>query len=335
MPADPTAPAYLTEPADQAAPGDPAAPLPVSVVIPAYNRADLIARAVQSAHAQRPAPPAEIIVVDDCSADDTGAVAERVGARVVRHAVNQGEAGARNSGMAAAAHDWVAFLDSDDEWLPGHLAQVWPRRAGNVVVASSAIAVGPDGISLLGHPSPRPFTLRRHRDLLVPQNPVPLSGSLADRQTLLELGGFRPWKTGADLDMWIRALDRGPFLLCPAPGFLYHVHAGQVSGDTALMRANLLAMVDSHREAPWWTPALRDSIEVTTRWDALRSAQWAGDRTGMRRSARWLLDRPSRVRDLVALWLWRRRVVGRLEAVAPADLAAARTAAGGPGPSRS
>lgn len=303
------------------------ASLPVSVVIPAYNRADLVARAVQSAQAQRPVPPAEVIVVDDCSADDTGAVAERLGATVIRHEVNRGEAGARNSGMERASHEWVAFLDSDDEWLPDHLARIWPRREGHVVVASSAIATGPDGISLLGHPRGT-FTITRHRDLLVPQNPVPLSGSIAERAALLAVGGFRPWKTGADLDMWIRALAQGSILLCPEPGFLYHVHAGQVSGDTALMRRNLLTMIDDHRAEPWWSEQLRESVEVTTRWDALRSAQWAGDRAGMRRNARWLLDRPRRVRDVVSLWAWRRRVVRRLSAVAPEDVAAARVRAG-------
>jgi hypothetical protein len=94
------------------------------------------------------------------------------------------------------------------------------------------------------------------------------------------------------------------------------------------MRRNLLTMVDDHRAEPWWSEQLRDSVEVTTRWDALRSAQWAGDRAGMRRNARWLLDQPRRVRDLVSLWAWRRRVVRRLSAVAPADLAAARERAG-------
>lgn len=306
------------------------APLPISVVVPAYNRSDLVARAVRSAQGQRPAPPAEIVVVDDCSSDDTGAVAERLGARVVRHAVNRGEAGARNSGMEAAVHDWVAFLDSDDEWLPGHLAGIWPRRAGHLAIASSAIATGADGIALLGHPSRRPFTITRHRDLLVPQNPVPLSGVIAARKPLLELGGFRPWPTGADLDMWIRALSRGSILLCPEPGFLYHVHAGQVSGDTALMRSGLLAMLDDHGTEPWWSERLRESVEVTTRWDALRSAQSAGDRAGVRRNARWLLDRPRRARGLVALWVWRRRVQRRRAWVDPTIMAAARRNHPGP-----
>ena len=70
-------------------------PLPISVVIPAYNRPVMTARAVRSALAQVPRPPAEVIVVDDCSTDETGATAEAAGARVIRHEVNGGESVAR------------------------------------------------------------------------------------------------------------------------------------------------------------------------------------------------------------------------------------------------
>ena len=105
-------------------------PLPVSVVIPAYNRPDLVGRAVRSALTQRPQPPAEVVVVDDCSSDATGAAARAAGARVIRHEVNRGEGAARNTAIRAARGEWVAMLDSDDEWLDGHLAALWPHAAG-------------------------------------------------------------------------------------------------------------------------------------------------------------------------------------------------------------
>ena len=105
-----------------------ARPLPVTVIIPAYNRADTVAQAVASALAQHPAPPAEVLVVDDGSADDTAEVAERAGARVVRHAVNQRLGAARNTGLSHATQPWIALLDSDDEWLPHHLASLWPHH---------------------------------------------------------------------------------------------------------------------------------------------------------------------------------------------------------------
>ncbi|MGZ6214504.1 MAG: glycosyltransferase family 2 protein, partial [Candidatus Limnocylindria bacterium] len=62
--------------------------LPVSVVITVYNRAQLVERSLSSVAAQRPSRPAEVIVVDDGSTDDSAEVAEAAGARVIRHGRN-------------------------------------------------------------------------------------------------------------------------------------------------------------------------------------------------------------------------------------------------------
>lgn len=97
----------------------PTASLPVTVVIPAYNRPAATARAVQSALGQRPRPPAEVIVVDDGSSDDTADRAGAAGATVIRHEVNGGVSAARNTGIRAAAHPWVAYADRP--WLTARL----------------------------------------------------------------------------------------------------------------------------------------------------------------------------------------------------------------------
>src|SRR3954464_2889077 len=104
----------------------------------------MTARAVRSAFGQRPDPPAEVVVVDDCSSDATGAAAAAAGARVIRHPVNRGEGGARNTAVREAREPWVALLDSDDEWLPGHLAALWPHREDHVVLGATAVASGGD-----------------------------------------------------------------------------------------------------------------------------------------------------------------------------------------------
>ena len=100
----------------------------VSVVIPTYNRAHLIERTIGSVLAQETAPT-EIIVVDDGSTDDTAAVLAGLGSSVrAISKVNEGGAAARNAGVAAASTDWIAFLDSDDLWMPDHLTRLLAAR---------------------------------------------------------------------------------------------------------------------------------------------------------------------------------------------------------------
>jgi glycosyltransferase involved in cell wall biosynthesis len=94
----------------------------VSVIIPAYNRARTVGRAVDSVLAQT-FHDFEIIVVDDGSQDDTRETLARFGGRIrLICQKNQGVSAARNTGIRAAQGRWVAFLDSDDEWLPTKLA---------------------------------------------------------------------------------------------------------------------------------------------------------------------------------------------------------------------
>lgn len=98
----------------------------VSVIIPVWNRAATIAPAIDSALAQRlpAASTAQVVVVDDGSTDDLAGALRPYGKRVicVRHERNMGAAAARNTGVAAAEGELVAFLDSDDAWLPDKLA---------------------------------------------------------------------------------------------------------------------------------------------------------------------------------------------------------------------
>lgn len=93
----------------------------VSAIIPTYNRRDEIVYAVSSVVAQTyPAACIEIIVVDDGGADDTADVLRRIWSDRVRvlRKPNGGVASARNLGLAAARGEYIAFLDSDDEWFP-------------------------------------------------------------------------------------------------------------------------------------------------------------------------------------------------------------------------
>lgn len=95
----------------------------VSVVIPAFNREATVLRAINSALGQT-YPVLEVIVVDDCSSDGTVGMVESVDdyrVRIIRNPVNSGACRSRNVGIEAAVGDYIALLDSDDEWLPEKL----------------------------------------------------------------------------------------------------------------------------------------------------------------------------------------------------------------------
>jgi glycosyltransferase involved in cell wall biosynthesis len=95
----------------------------ISVVIPAFNSSATLNAAVESARAQT-LRPAEIIVVDDASRDETWAVLGTLVGRdlkPIRCTENRGGAAARNRGIEAASGEFIAFLDADDVWAPEKL----------------------------------------------------------------------------------------------------------------------------------------------------------------------------------------------------------------------
>ena len=99
-----------------------------SVIMPAYNVSGIIERAIRSAAAQT-APPLEILVVDDCSTDNTAEVVRALArdipsVRLLSTPANGGPAAARNVGLREARADWIALLDSDDAWKPGRLKRL-------------------------------------------------------------------------------------------------------------------------------------------------------------------------------------------------------------------
>jgi glycosyltransferase involved in cell wall biosynthesis len=97
--------------------------LTISVVIPAWNAARHLGEALESALCQS-VPPDQVIVVDDGSTDDTGAIARSFAPRVscIRQP-NTGIAGARNTGIGVARGRFIALLDADDRWRPDKLAR--------------------------------------------------------------------------------------------------------------------------------------------------------------------------------------------------------------------
>jgi glycosyltransferase involved in cell wall biosynthesis len=214
----------------------------VSVVIPTYNRAELVCEAVASALAQD-WEPLEVIVVDDCSSDDTverlTAIAASDGRlRVIARERNGGESAARNQGIIAAAHEYVAFLDSDNRFMPEKLARQMPGllTGPDRAVSFSGYLLAEDGRE------PRAVRLDHWEgdsdsvvEALLEACCVNTSTFVAPRAVLADQGLFRTDLVCCqDHDLWLRLAALGHvFLYEPSPLTLYRLHGGSVSGDAA------------------------------------------------------------------------------------------------------
>src|SRR4051794_2470261 len=213
----------------------------VSAIISTYQRPDECERAVRSALAQEP-PPLEVLVCDDGSTDGTADRFRRWPApvRYVRVEPNRGTpAPARNEGAFQARGEWLAFLDDDDEWLPGKLAAQLEHVAEAEVIATNAVTTG-GGLYFEGAP---PLHRPARTDILA-ANPVINSSALVRRDTLLEAGGFptEGWLRGIeDYAGWLALADAGArFLVLGAPLVHYTTH-GEERLSTAPLRVQVAA----------------------------------------------------------------------------------------------
>ncbi len=289
--------------------------LPISVVIPAYNRAALLPRAIASVRSQRPEPPAELIVVDDCSVDGTAETAEQLGARVIRHERNLGESEARNTGIAAASHEWIALLDSDDEWLPHHLATLWPLRDEHVLVAGATLWLGP-GWTSYGFGGVLRTTKVSPPLLVFPENFLSCDAVLVRSDVVEGVGGFNPAiRYAADMDLWIRVLERGTAIAVPEVVAIWHLHPGQVTADRREMWAGREQVVRSYADRTWWSTQLIDQARAVNAWDSSRLALRERDIRQMLVDLAFILRRPVRTAAVASTWIRRRRLNRRAAAL--------------------
>jgi glycosyltransferase involved in cell wall biosynthesis len=274
------------------------AELPISVVIPAYNREATVPRAIRSVLRQAPRRPAEILVVDDASSDATAEVAGALGARVLRLPVNGGAAAARNAGFRAATRPWIALLDSDDEWLPHCLDVLWSLREDHVLVAGSQISVGDDGWGdRYGGPiGRRTWKLEDPSPLVYPKNFIVNSATLLRRDAVLELGGYdTSLRYSEDLDLLLRLLERGTGVSTSTVVTVYHRHAEQKTKDVGPLLDQQEAIVRAYAGRPWWSEALAEKRRAVRVWDELRMGSAGPPLPARLRSLLWLLARPRRI----------------------------------------
>ncbi len=193
----------------------------VSVVIPTWNRRDWVQQAVASVLVQRlpEGVSVDLWVVDDGSNDGTAeALRAAFGKRiqVLRFAENRGVAAARNAGVEASRGEWIAFLDSDDWWLPRKLERQWTftREHGYLVSQTEEIWYR-HGRRV----QPRSYHRKPAGDIFLPSLErclVSPSAVLLHRSLWEEVGGFDPSLPACeDYDLWLRIARRHPVGLCP------------------------------------------------------------------------------------------------------------------------
>lgn len=190
----------------------------ISVVIPSHNRALLLARALDSVLAQTE-PPEECLVVDDGSSDDTEALVRSAYPQVTYlKQPHRGVSAARNAGIAQARGDWVAFLDSDDYWMPDKLLH--QRRA---VAGGDPVICHTDEIWIRRGKRVNP--MRKHRKRggwiyshCLPRCAISPSTSMVRRDVLRQAGGFDEGLPACeDYDLWLRLCARHPVLYLARP----------------------------------------------------------------------------------------------------------------------
>lgn len=206
----------------------------VSVVIPTYNRREMVREAVTSALAQT-LDDIEIIVVDDGSTDGTAeALTAEFGDRIrVEVQSNQGESVARNRGIELARAEYVAFLDSDDMWLPEKLAaqiEILENKPEFVLTTTSFALIDRRGRPISTAKSagpPNASTFSAELTSIGLESPITSGPStvLVRRSALLEIGGFdASIRYGEDFDAWLRLRLLGDFGISDVPLVRIRVH---------------------------------------------------------------------------------------------------------------
>jgi glycosyltransferase involved in cell wall biosynthesis len=264
--------------------------LTISVVIPTYNRAREVGDAIDSALAQT-RPALEIIVIDDGSTDETPAVLARYGERIrVVRQNNQGVAAARNAGIAVARGDLLAFLDSDDVWLPRKLELQAARIEADpeLGLVHCGVDFEGTGIRLDGmEGSVASEMLRLDRSVIVAHG----SGVMVPRRVVEEVGDFDGrMRVSEDWDFCYRVAARYRIGFVAEALVLHARHATGLQNDIAGMEQGMLLALGKAFSDPAVQPLRRHTYGRLHRILAgcyFEQRQWRACLRHLVKSVRW------------------------------------------------
>ncbi|MBF7729851.1 glycosyltransferase family 2 protein [Pseudomonas sp. N040] len=264
-----------------------AGPVLISVIIPAYNYAHLLPRALDSVLGQW-ADDLELIVVNDGSRDNTVEVLATYQARYpqvqVIHQENAGAAAARNHGIRLARGRYALLLDADDELLPGALASLREVLAANPqagLILGAQLSVYPDGRERLRLPTPAKGTPAQliQRYLLEKKISISHCCSLFRRDLLLQRPYPENLRSGEDIAVFAYLLVSGPVATTRQPLARIYKHADSLRHNRDDEEATARGMLhEVFARLPVECQPLRKRYEAQRYLSLFRSALRARDR---------------------------------------------------------
>ena len=227
----------------------------VSVIIPTHNRAGFLAGAVNSVLAQS-FNDLEIVVVDDCSGDDTPALMEsfrRPGIRYLRHDRQRGGAAARNTGIHHSTGEYVAFLDDDDEWYPEKLDRqvstllASPADVGGIYTGYFIVDRSDNQIRGQMVPTERGDLY----ETLLAGNCIGSTSSMLLRRSCFDKVGIFDERLPSfqDYDLWLRIARKYQFECIRQPLLKYFVHGDKIWTNAEALSQGLDLMLKKYGHA--------------------------------------------------------------------------------------
>ncbi len=202
----------------------------ISIIIPSYNRAHTLPRALDSVLNQT-LKPKEIIVIDDGSTDDTQSVLNLYPGITVIEQSNSGVSSARNSGVEKSSGDWIGFLDSDDEWLPKKLEKQWAS-----VSNENKLICHTEEIWIRNGKRVNPMKKHQKFGGMIYEKCLPIcvispSSVMIHRSVFDDIGMFdESLEVCEDYDLWLRICSKYPVLFLDEPSIVkYGGHEDQLS----------------------------------------------------------------------------------------------------------